>query len=234
MVRILKTAAPAPPSSQISTEPSSVIKKHSKKTTKTSLPIASESVVETTTTEPVVAPEVVVEPPAVVPNNEVVPPLPTTENPQGTLTTKFVEFGVKLQQAIALLHALKTEYKALSKVVEKNQRLAKKKNSLKKKSTESRKPSGFVKPTRITNELAAFLGINHGTLLARTQVSSEINKYIHAHNLQDKTNGRKIIPDEKLKKLLNLTPEDELTYFNLQKYMKHHFIKDEKPVTSNA
>jgi chromatin remodeling complex protein RSC6 len=149
------------------------------------------------------------------------------------LSAKFAEFGAKLQQTVSLLTTLKTEYKSLSKVLEKNQRLAMKKmNDKRKKASGNRQPSGFVKPTPITNELATFLGKSHGTLIARTEVSREINKYIRAHSLQDKSNGRKIIPDEKLSALLNISANDELTYFNLQKFMKHHFIKD--AVTANA
>jgi hypothetical protein len=88
-----------------------------------------------------------------------------------------------------------------------------------------RGPSGFVKPTLISNELAEFLGKAIGTEMARTEVSKEINSYIQAYSLQDRQNGRRINPDEKLRKLLRLSEGDELTYFNLQKYMKHHFIK---------
>jgi chromatin remodeling complex protein RSC6 len=62
-------------------------------------------------------------------------------------------------------------------------------------------------------------------------VSKEINRYIREHSLQDKTNGRKIIPDDKLTTLLKLKEGDELTYFNLQRFMKHHFIK-ETPVVA--
>jgi len=61
--------------------------------------------------------------------------------------------------------------------------------------------------------------------MARTEVSKEINKYIQSNNLKDPANGRKINPDAKLSKLLKLNKNDELTYFNLQRYMKHHFIK---------
>jgi hypothetical protein len=88
-----------------------------------------------------------------------------------------------------------------------------------------RGPSGFLKPTIISNELAEFLGKAIGTEMARTEVSKEINSYIRAYGLQDRQNGRRINPDEKLRKLLRLSEGDELTYFNLQKHMKPHFIK---------
>jgi hypothetical protein len=61
--------------------------------------------------------------------------------------------------------------------------------------------------------------------MARTEVTREINTYIRAHNLQDRNNGRRIFADAKLRKLLKLTKEDELTYFNLQRYMSPHFAK---------
>ena len=94
-----------------------------------------------------------------------------------------------------------------------------------KKSGAARAPSGFVKPTKISDELASFLGKPFGSEMARTDVTREINAYIRANNLQDKANGRKINPDTQLAKLLKVTEKDELTYFNLQRYMSPHFTK---------
>jgi len=93
-----------------------------------------------------------------------------------------------------------------------------------------RAPSGFVKPSPISDELATFLGKEKGVEMARTDVTREINKYIRAHDLQDKENGRKINPDEPLRNLLKLTTETDvvLTYFNLQRYMGPHFPKSAK------
>ena len=51
--------------------------------------------------------------------------------------------------------------------------------------------------------------------------------------LKDKDNGRKINPDKYLAKLLNLKKGDELTYFNLQKYMKGHFAKASSSVVAS-
>jgi chromatin remodeling complex protein RSC6 len=68
--------------------------------------------------------------------------------------------------------------------------------------------------------------------MARTEVSKEINSYIRAHDLKNKENGRKIMPDASLKKLLNIGDSDELTFFNLQRYIKHHFVKQEPVATA--
>jgi len=86
-----------------------------------------------------------------------------------------------------------------------------------------RKPSGFVKPTLISDELAAFFKKDKGTMMARTEVTQELQKYIKAWGLQDKENGRIIRYDDTLKELLKIPDGDELTYFNLQKYISLHF-----------
>ena len=74
----------------------------------------------------------------------------------------------------------------------------------------------------ISNELADFLGKPEGSEMARTEVTHEITKYIQVNRLQ---NGRYINPDEKLKSLLQFKKGEELTYFNLQRYMSPHFVK---------
>ena len=94
-----------------------------------------------------------------------------------------------------------------------------------KRKSGNRSPSGFVKPTLISDELAKFLQKPSGTEMARTEVTREINGYIRAHDLQDKKNGRKINPDVQLATLLKIQQGEELTYFNLQRYMSPHFAK---------
>lgn len=149
-----------------------------------------------------------------------------------TLTSKLADYSSKIQQLSSVVGILKSEFKALEKSVARELKSAQKSASKKKRSSGNRAPSGFVKPTRISDELALFLGKEKGTELARTAVSKEINAYIRANSLQDKENGRKIHADAKLTKLLKLGKEDELTYFNLQKYMKNHFIKAVPAVTA--
>jgi chromatin remodeling complex protein RSC6 len=148
------------------------------------------------------------------------------------LLTKMTDYGAKLQQLVGLLSNLKNDFKVLEKTVAREMKSAQKASAKKRRTSGNRQPSGFVKPTRISDELAEFLGKTVGTEMARTAVSKEINAYIRANKLQDEKNGRKINPDNKLSKLLKLSKEDELTYFNLQKFMKHHFIKAEVVATA--
>jgi len=148
-----------------------------------------------------------------------------TETVDSPIAVKMAEFSAKLQQLNSMFSTFKTEYKVLEKSIQKELRAAQKSSSKKAKRSGNRQPSGFVKPTRISDELAQFLGKEVGVEMARTEVSKEINQYIRSNSLQDKANGRIIIPDTKLATLLKTQATDELTYFNLQKFMKHHFIK---------
>jgi upstream activation factor subunit UAF30 len=142
------------------------------------------------------------------------------------------EFLVKLQQLGALINALKTEYRTLEKKWTRDLKVAQKQSSKRKRKAGARAPSGFVKPTRISDELASFLAKPSGTEMARTEVTRDINKYIREHNLQDKANGRQINPDTKLASLLKVAKTDVLTYFNLQRYMIPHFAKAGDAVAS--
>jgi upstream activation factor subunit UAF30 len=140
--------------------------------------------------------------------------------------TEYTDFMSKLQQVSTLLSSLRCDFRSLEKKSSRDLKLANKANARRaRKQKGNRSPSGFVKPTLISSELATFLGKEVGTQMARTEVTREINTYIRAHSLQDKENGRKINADEKLSSLLKLVAGEELTYFNLQRYMSPHFIK---------
>ena len=145
----------------------------------------------------------------------------------------FTQFINKFQAMISQFSALKAELRVIEKRTAKELKVAQKLTN-KKKRKGTRAPSGFVKPAPISNELADFLGLNHGSEMARTDVTREINKYIREHSLQDSNNGRKINPDKKLSTLLNVTPDIELTYFNLQKYMGPHFPKKTVEAASSS
>ena len=144
---------------------------------------------------------------------------------EASIAAQSVEFLTKLNQLSSMVATLKTEYRNLEKKWSRELKAAQKTSSKKRKRTGNRAPSGFVKPTRISDELASFLGKDKGTEMARTDVTREINLYIRSHDLQDKANGRKINPDSKLQSLLKLKTTDELTYFNLQRFMSPHFQK---------
>ena len=150
----------------------------------------------------------------------------TTQDDTSTLSESFKTILTQLTTLRTQIASLSAQVRAVEKRADKELKTAQKAGKKRQRKTTNRAPSGFVKPTRISTELATFLGKKSDELLARTEVTREINKYIRENNLQDPANGRHIIPDKKLRTLLKLKKEDELTYFNLQKYMSHHFPKD--------
>ena len=147
-----------------------------------------------------------------------------------TLSSKLGDFASKIQQVAALLTSMKSDYKTLEKTVARELKQATKGSGKKRKTSANKSPSGFVKPTKISDELIKFLGKEADTEMSRVEVSKEITRYINEHKLKDEKCGRQINPDAKLSKLLKINKDEVLTFFNLQRYLKIHFIKAVVPV----
>lgn len=142
-----------------------------------------------------------------------------------TLSSKLGDFSSKIQQVAALLTSMKSDYKVLERTVARELKQASKSKGKSRKTSANKNPSGFVKPTKISDELIKFLGKEANTEMSRVEVSKEINAYINEHKLKDEKCGRQINPDAKLTKLLKINKDEVLTFFNLQRYLKIHFIK---------
>lgn len=213
----------------------------SKPTTTTSTPaaVAASSAASTVkkTAAPKKAPkESAAAPPAAEEENKMI--VDGAASSTSEVSAKLAELNAQVHQLTTILSATKGNIKVLEKSITKELKAAqksagKKKGGSKNRDGTNRKPSGFNIPTLISDELAAFLGKPATTKLARVEVTNALNTYIKANNLHDPTNGRFILPDAALLKLLKLKPEDKLSYFNLQAYIKHHFIK-ETPAAATA
>ena len=90
-----------------------------------------------------------------------------------------------------------------------------------------RKPSGFAKATYMSPTLCEFLGVPHGTEMARTEVTKHVLNYVKEKNLQNPEMKRIINMDDKLQKLLNPAKDEVVTYFSIQRLMKVHYVKPE-------
>ena len=143
-----------------------------------------------------------------------------------------------LEKQVAILNAAKdliVFFKALQKDVAKLQKRdgrKQRKQQAAQVNGEARKLSGFAKPTAMSEELCDFLGVAKDTMLARTEVTRLLNKYVKDNGLQDSVDKRRICPDGKLQKVLALQGDAQLTYFNLQSHIKHHFVKTEPAVAA--
>jgi hypothetical protein len=156
------------------------------------------------------------------------------------------------QSSEALLAALTEQLKALSteftakvrdavrqtqeaaKAAKKEQRDSKKK---KRKSPEEMTPeerkawearranNAFLVQKPLSDELCAFMGLKHGEKRSQTEVTKYVSDYVKTHNCFDPNFKRRIIPNAALAKLLRVDDKTEVTYLNLQKYLKVHFKK---------
>ena len=146
------------------------------------------------------------------------------------LFNKLVNQFQDIQSVMKTLHS---NLKVLQKEVLRERKESKKKESkIKKKSDKKRSPSGFAKPAPISNDLASFLNMENGVELARTEVTSKVIAYVKDHQLQNPENKKQILVDDKLKVLLQPEEGDVITYFNLQTYLKKHFLQSTSTATT--
>jgi chromatin remodeling complex protein RSC6 len=85
--------------------------------------------------------------------------------------------------------------------------------------------NAFLKVRPLSDELCTFMGLPSKSQKSQTDVTKYISGYVKSHNCFDPTFKRRILPDTKLAKLLRITDKNEVTYLNLQTYLKVHFLK---------
>ena len=150
------------------------------------------------------------------------------EDPFAEISADFASLVEQLKTVQNTIRDLSTFASKLEKRVAKEGRLlAKKANGKKKRRVTNGEPSGFSKPGPVSVDLRSFLGLGKDELIARTEVTRRVTEYCRKNGLQDQKDKRILLPDKKLKSLLHLKKGDELTFFNLQKYMKVHFPNKE-------
>jgi chromatin remodeling complex protein RSC6 len=125
------------------------------------------------------------------------------------------------------INGIQSTLKQLEKDVKKQMK-GLKKEAEKNKNKGNRSPSGFAKPSKVTKELCAFMNKSEGSEIARTEVTKALVAYIKENKLENEANRKIIMPDNKLKFLLGVEDGQELTFFNIQKYMNKHFVKSEE------
>lgn len=166
------------------------------------------------------------------------PAPPTSAAPAPAPTTSAVTERIQSLQATVVtlstqLRSLSKELTAIQKEYTKDKRQWERQAAAaqkKRKPNGSTTVSGIAKPGYISPELCKFIGKDVGTEMARTEVIKHVNAYIKDHGLQDAKNKRIIRPDSKLQSLLKTKKSDEVTYFNLQTYMKRHYANPAKAV----
>jgi len=160
-------------------------------------------------------------------NSQTTVPAKEQSKPTNDVTSIAQQFSVVLNTLSSFksqISMLSAQVKALEKGIKKQMKQLER-EAQKNKNKGNRKASGFAVPSRISKDLCKFMGKPEGSEMARTEVTKYIIQYIKNNNLPDKVNKKVIKPDKALKSLLNVKANEEVTYFNLQKYMNQHFVK---------
>ena len=141
----------------------------------------------------------------------------------------FTSLGERIKQHKTEAVKIEADFRKLLRKMNKyTKNLGKKKRKRNPKKNKSKKkeiPKGFALQWEITPILCDFLNESPGTTKKRSEVNKFINKYIKENKLQSTENGTIINCDDKLKKLLNVSDSDKVTFFNIQKLIKPHYIK---------
>lgn len=158
----------------------------------------------------------------------------TVEEP---VPTTFEKFDLLIKDFNALMDGTKSlsaRMKVLQKEVNKSSRgkRARKSPAADADPDAPKRPSALQKPVAISNELCKFLGFDVDTEHSRQEVTATINAYIKTNDLQDPKNRRFILLEgsdaaARLKVLLR-DPDQPVTFFNIQRYLKPHYPMSEK------
>jgi chromatin remodeling complex protein RSC6 len=221
---------PAATKKTIMTETDTKVKKSKKTDTKVKKEKKTkkevvEKVVEEKVVEEEVVEEVVVETPATI----ITKGTPTKESVLTSFDSLItaidaevnaVRSGDKSGGGIKFLKSCAANLKKLQK---QTARVAKTKG--KSKNTTPNTNSGFLKPVPVSDDVRKFAGWNSDELHSRVDVTKFICNYVKDNNLQNPEDRRRIVPDNKLRKLL-VTDAKDLRYCDIQTLMKPHFKKD--------
>jgi len=155
-----------------------------------------------------------------------------TEEPVPTTSEKF-DLLIKDFNTLMDTHkSITARLKVLQKEVSKNTRSKRARKTVDADPDAPKRPSALQKPVAISNELCKFLGFEPDTEHARQEVTATINAYIKTNNLQNPENRRFILLEgsdaaTSLKALLR-DPDQPVTFFNIQRYLKPHYPMSEK------
>jgi chromatin remodeling complex protein RSC6 len=141
-------------------------------------------------------------------------------------STVNISFQEEFTNVLSQLNGLKSYCSSVISQVKALEKTVKKQEGKKSK----KKASGFAVPTKVSDTLSKFMGLTEGQQVARTEVTKFIINYIKTNNLQNPVNNQSILPDKNLKTLFDCVNEhgtpNEITYFNIQKHMNKHFIRE--------
>ena len=144
-----------------------------------------------------------------------------------TLKALSSEFSSKVRDAVrATQEAAKQAKKEARDSKKKKRKAVEDMTPEEKKSYEARRANNaFLVQRPLTDELCAFMGLKAGDKRSQTEVTKFISEYVKSHSCYDPKFKRRILPNAALAKILRVDDKTEVTYLNLQRFLKVHFVK---------
>jgi chromatin remodeling complex protein RSC6 len=163
--------------------------------------------------------------------------VPATESTDGSdvilagLAEKLKALGAELTTRVreatkSVADAIKATKREAREIKKKKKKNPEDMTPEERKTWEARRANNaFLVQRPLTDELCAFMGLKSGDKRSQTEVTKFISGYVKQHNCFDPNFKRRILPNSALAKLLRVTDKEEVTYLNLQSFLKVHFIK---------
>ena len=126
------------------------------------------------------------------------------------LEKELVKCKSDIMQTMVNFRKLRKEFRKYGKEMEK------------KKVEKKPKKTNYQEAFNISEELSTFLNVDKDIKLNCSDINRRMNIYINNNNLQE---GVNITLDKKLKDLLKPEKKENVTFFNLQTFLKKHYIK---------
>ena len=137
-----------------------------------------------------------------------------------------------IESLSADIASLRSDVKSLAKLIRKVRNHQEDPTGEKAKSRT--RNNGFNRKMEVTDTLKEFLGLDASGTVSRSDVTRRVNKYIKENDLKHPDNGRVIVMDEKLTKLLSPPEGEQITFLNMQKYISPHYLKVAEEVVDAA
>ncbi len=127
-----------------------------------------------------------------------------------------------IESLSADITSLRSEVKNLAKLVRKVRNFQE--DPTGEKNKERTKNNGFNRQMNVSDTLKDFLSLESGESISRSEVTRRVNAYIKEKELKHPDNGRVIVMDDKLTKLLSPPDGVQVTFLNMQKYISPHYL----------
>lgn len=159
------------------------------------------------------------------------------EHVEGSSTKQFEDLIKEIYELDKKLAELQRNRQTLTKEAVKlhtQQSRQLKKNRHNSARSSKRAMSGFNKPKLVPAAFRAYLGLEANAELPRTEVTKQLYAKIKSLNLLDPSDKRKIVPDQALRTLFHMKPDEQIEFNTFQSFVTRIYSADPETLALKA